>query len=151
MTTTQTQPTTLELKRTLKAPVALVYAAWTQPEQMVKWFGCNQVTNVIINQDFRVGGTYKIDMPLCENGKTVTMSGTFKEIVPNKKLVYTWSNSSTEFPADDTLVTVEFAAIGDTTELTLKHTNFKTEHSAQGHTQGWTDALEKFAALFANA
>jgi uncharacterized protein YndB with AHSA1/START domain len=157
MTTTQVQPTSLEISKTINAPVEKVFKAWTEPEQIAKWFGCNRVANLCVKQDLRVGGEYRIEGDYvpgmqcggADNKGAVAIYGQYKEIVINRKLVYTWTNSSTEHPAKDTLVSVEFIDRGNTTDLVLKHTNFALPASAEGHTQGWGECLEKFASLFA--
>jgi uncharacterized protein YndB with AHSA1/START domain len=146
MITAKTDAAVLEIKKTLKAPVEQVCSAWTEPEQISKWFGCDGATNKQISQDFRVGGDYKFEI-FNPDGKPITMYGSFKEIVPNRKLVYSWNNNSVEFPANDTLVTVEFIGKGDTTEIILSHSKFVKAETVQGHSMGWTAALEKFAAL----
>jgi uncharacterized protein YndB with AHSA1/START domain len=115
---------------------------------MSKWFGCGMTTSVLITQDFRVGGEYRIACH-CQDDELATMHGTFMEIEPNRKLVYSWNNTSTEYPANDTLVTVEFIDNGDTTEIVLQHTKFATALSAEGHSFGWNAALDKIAELFA--
>jgi uncharacterized protein YndB with AHSA1/START domain len=93
------------------------------------------------------GGEYKVVLTLTD-GEKVTMSGKFIEVIPNKKLVYSWNNTSKQYPAENTLVTVEFIDQGNTTELRLKHSQFAKPLSAQGHTMGWGDALDKLASLF---
>ena len=115
---------------------------------MTKWFGCFETQSVRIEQDFRVGGDYKIKINHSEN-ISVTMSGSFLEIVPNEKLVYSWNSDSVEYPAHNTLVTVEFFDKGATTEILLKHSKFDRPVSVQGHSMGWGGALDKFESLFA--
>ena len=148
MQTTKTDASALEMRKTLKAPVAKVFKAWTEPEQITKWFGCGKTESVRVTQDFRVGGEYRVDL-LCDDDENVSMFGTFLEIERDSKLVYTWNNTSAEYPAKDTLVTVEFIDKGDTTEMILKHSKFDKPVIAQGHTMGWGASLDKFAALFA--
>lgn len=148
MVETTTKGNTLEITRTINAPVEKVFRAWTEPEQLGKWFGCDQVHGATVLQDLRVGGQYRIDAA-CSDGNAALVTGTFKEIVPNQKLVYTWTNSSTEFPARDTLVTVEFFAKGSSTEIHLVHSNFALDRSAEGHTNGWQQCLDKLAQFVA--
>lgn len=116
---------------------------------MAKWFGCAKTGTVQIEQDLRVGGNFRVEMH-CTDGEIAIVHGTFKEIEPNKKLVYTWTNNSQEFPAEDTLVTVLFMGNGKETELRLKHQNFAKEISAQGHSMGWGASLDKFESLFSD-
>lgn len=148
---TQIQQTiTVEVSKLISAPVEKVFKAWIDPALMSKWFYSGDVNaGMRFEQDVRVGGKYRIDSPTCEEGKGASMSGIYKEIVPNKKLVFTWTNSSQEFPANDTLVTVEFVAKGDSTEVIIKHTNFVAQATAERHNMGWTALIEKLAVLFA--
>lgn len=148
VTASRVDTSILEIQRTIKAPVAKVFKAWTEPDQMNKWFGCNTADSVRISQDFKVGGEYRIDVH-CTDGRTVTASGSFLEIVPNRKLVYSWNNTSLEHPATDTLVSVEFIDKGDTTEISLTHSKFDRPVSVQGHSMGWGAALDKLEAFFA--
>lgn len=150
MTAVKNQPLSLELKKTIKAPLEVVYKAWIEPEQMQKWFGCDQCRGLKIAQDFRVGGQYRVDMHLA-NDTIMTVFGEYKEIIPNKKIVYSWSNNFPEIPADNTEVTVEFSFNGESTEVYLKHVNFQFEESATSHTSGWSFALDKLSKVFANA
>ena len=145
--TTETAPATLVITRTLAAPVDRVFRAWTEPDHIKNWFGCGKTAEIVMTQDFRVGGDFRIEMH-CTDGEVAVVNGTFKEIEPNKRLVYTWSNNSQEYPASNTLVTIDFVTISDTTEIQLKHSNFTTEVVRQGHTMGWDAAFDKFAALF---
>jgi len=150
MTLAKIENLTVTVRKTVKAPVEKAYKAWTEPEQIVKWFGCDRVTNIRVVQDFRVGGEYRIVGESCQGGGDMAVYGTYEEIVQNKKLVYTWSNESVEFPAQNTVVSVEFIARDDnTTEILLEHTRFASENSKLGHNQGWEQSLEKFANFVA--
>ncbi len=146
-TTSKAEVLTLNVTRTIKAPVELVYKGWTEPEQMRMWLGCLKTSSVKVTQDLRVGGEYRFDVS-CNDGEQVCMSGVYQKIEPNKKLVYTWNNTSKEFPASDTLVTVEFFAKGDATELKLTHANLNDANCLHGHTMGWGASLDRFVARF---
>lgn len=137
---------TVEIARTLKAPVDKVYKAWTESEQMTKWLGCVETGTVKVTQNLHVGGEFRFEITLVD-GNEVLMYGVYKEVETNRKLVYTWTNNSEQYPAKDTIVTVEFIAKGDLTELVLKHSNL-TEIAAQGHTLGWAASFDKFEKLF---
>ncbi len=149
MTQTQ-QKVTVEVRKVIIAPVDRVFKAWTEPDQLSKWLGGGAVAGVRAEQDVRVGGNYRVDFDYagCE-GKSGFMTGIYKEVVPNKKLVFTWTNSSDEFPAKDTVVTVEFIARDKGTEVIIKHTNFIAQATADRHNNGWEQSLEKLASLVA--
>jgi uncharacterized protein YndB with AHSA1/START domain len=135
--------TSLQIRRTLKAPVAAVYAAWTDPEEVNQWmaprddFGPTQATI-----DLRVGGGYSITMH-GPDGEVHRVSGVYREIEPNRKLVYTWAWQST--PERESLVTVEFHSSGPGTELVLTHTRFFDSEARDKHSHGWNGCLERFS------
>ncbi len=145
--TTNKTASSLKLQRTVSASVERVYKAWTEPEQMRKWFGCEYVTDIQVSQNLTVGGQYKVQMTTDPDGVVVTVHGVYKEVVPNKKLVYTWNSDSAEYPASDTLISVEFIERGKGTEIVLEHTNFALEKSVEGHSLGWTASFNKITEL----
>src|SRR5262249_27595014 len=112
MTQIQQQKLAVEVSKVINAPVEKVFRAWTEPGELEKWFGGGMITGLKVQQDASVGGQYRLDSVGCD-GKAGFVSGEYREIVPNKKLVFTWNNNKEEFPARDTLVTVEFNAKGD--------------------------------------
>jgi uncharacterized protein YndB with AHSA1/START domain len=147
MMLTKIENLTVEIKKTIKAPIKAVYAAWTEPDQMSKWMGCDQVRNVRAVQDFRVGGDYQIEMTKADTGKELIVSGQFKEIVPNKRVVYSWTSNFEDCPVENTLVAVEFVEVGNTTELILVHSKFPNEDAAQKHSQGWQGSIDKMVQI----
>ncbi len=135
MTLTEISTKKIEVSKELSAPVEKVFKAWTDPNHMKNWYNKNN-SEIHIQQDLRVGGTYSIQVTKGCDEKPVTVSGNYLEIVPNKKLVYSWTNSSEEHYAKDTIVTVEFIDKGNTTLLKLTHTNFATETAFSAHNTG---------------
>jgi uncharacterized protein YndB with AHSA1/START domain len=148
MITTKTE-NMLEMRRTFKVSPERMFQIWTEPEHMVNWFGCQKATKVEVEQDFRVGGEYRVAV-LLTDGEEVIMTGTFLEIAASSKLVYSWSNTSVEFPASDTLVCVEFIERPTGTEVVLTHSKFSKPVSVQGHSMGWGNCFENIAALLAD-
>lgn len=83
-TATKPEPLTLEVKKSVKAPVERVYKAWVEPAHISKWFGCGKVSDVRVVQDLRVGGEYRYEMH-CNDGEVAVVSGTYKEVVAEQK------------------------------------------------------------------
>ena len=79
----------LTIKRRLNAPPEKVYAAWTEPTHLTKWFGPEG--GVVERADLNVqpGGRYAIVFHT-QDGEQHHISGVYKEVVPNEKLVFTW-------------------------------------------------------------
>ena len=141
------EDTRLVLRRTYAAPVAAVYAAWTDPAQMKHWMGpSDDFGESEVAMDVRVGGRYRIVMH-APDGETHRVGGVFQEIVPGRKLVYTWAWEST--PERESVVTVEFKPAGEGTELVLTHQRFADTEARDKHQHGWSGCfvrLDRFLA-----
>ena len=136
----------LTLKRRINAPPAKVYAAWTDPAKIAVWFGPGPLENVIAETDVRVGGRFRVAMR-APDGEVHDVSGVYREVTPDEKLVFTWAWRST--PERESLVTVLLKPDGDGTLLTLIHEQFFDEAARDRHQSGWAgtlDKLEKFVA-----
>jgi uncharacterized protein YndB with AHSA1/START domain len=133
--------TSLQIRRVYKAPVAAVYAAWTQPEEMKHWMGPSDAFGEAeVTMDVRVGGRYRIVMH-SPDGETHRVGGVYREVVPNSKLVYTWAWEST--PERESLVTLEFVPSSAGTELVLTHQRFADLQARDKHNEGWIGCLNR--------
>jgi len=130
----------LTIKRRFNAPPKKVFAAWTEPAQVARWFGPGGITVLEAVFELRAGGRFMIHARGSE-GEDHRVSGTVREAVPNSKVVYTWAWQST--PERESLVTVEFTPDGDGTLLTLTHERFFDEGARDRHNGGWSAALDK--------
>jgi uncharacterized protein YndB with AHSA1/START domain len=133
----------LEIKRFIKAPRGRVYAAWTDPAQLKKWFGPENVKTRDLIADVRVGGRFRWDCTDPE-GKQVTISGEYRELQPGRKIVFTWQLEEDEDWKNHTsIVTVEFFDRVGGTEVHLTHEKLPNEASRDDHKQGWNSVLDK--------
>ena len=135
----------LTLKRRLNAPAEKVYAAWTDPEKIVKWFGPDAGPVTRAETDLRVGGRYIIAFNT-EDGERHQVGGVYREVVPNQKLVFTWAWHTT--PERESLVTITVKPDGAGSILTLLHEKFFDEAARDGHKRGWSGSLDKLEKLF---
>jgi len=135
----------LTIKRRFKAPPAKVYAAWSDPEKMKNWMGPGDVQKVVAECDLRVGGRYHIKMIMTDDEHDV--SGVYREIVPNEKLVFTWAWKST--PERESLVTVTFKDDNGGTVMTLLHEQFFDEDARDRHRAGWTSIMDRLETFLA--
>jgi len=97
-----------------------------------------------------VAGKFRWDVINCE-GKEVTIQGEYGEIVPGRKIVFTWKHCDDELWENQiSIVTVEFSDRNSGTELRLKHEHLPAEESREDRTpRGWNsvlDRLEKFVS-----
>ena len=140
----------VEIRRTFAATPEKVFQAWTDPSKMTRWFarGTEQNTVTRMEADARAGGRYVVNV-LSADGKTYHISGTYQEVRPPDKLVFTWLwEDAPDFW--EALVTIEFRRLGQSgfTELTLKHEKLAEKYRAD-HQKGWIscfDLLDKALA-----
>ncbi len=136
---------TLDLTRTFDTPREEVFRAWTEPEALKQWFAPSDAFSTPVAEvDLRVGGNYRIGMKPPDKDDLYIVGGTYQEIQPPEKLVFTlsWEQG---VDVGETLVTVEFRDLGDSTEVVLSHERFPTEESRDKHAEGWNGCLERLA------
>lgn len=142
------EDTTLVIKRLIKASRDRVYAAWTDPDQIGKWFGPKEITTRLIEIDPRVRGKYRWDLTSPE-GEEMTAYGEYRELQPNRKIVFTWQWADDEDWKDHTsVVTIELEDAEGGTELHFRHENLPSEASRDRHTEGWNSLLDRLGEFF---
>jgi uncharacterized protein YndB with AHSA1/START domain len=141
-------PTTpsLTLKRRIGASPEKVYAAWTDPAQIARWWGPEQAETLSAELDARVGGRFRIVFRT-PDGEEHDVSGTYREVAPGERLVFTWVWRT--MPERQSLVTVTLKRDGDGTLLTLQHEQFFDQAARDRHRSGWTGTLDKLEKYFA--
>jgi uncharacterized protein YndB with AHSA1/START domain len=139
MATTTVKPS-LTIKRRFKASPEKVFNAWADPEKVKYWMGPGEVKVLRTEGDARTGGRFRWVMR-APNGEDHDVSGTYREVIPNEKLVFTWAWKST--PERESLVTLTFKPDGDGTSFTMVHEQFFDDAARDSHNKGWTNAMDK--------
>jgi uncharacterized protein YndB with AHSA1/START domain len=130
---------TLVVRRRIKSTPEQLFAAWTQPELLVRWWGPEGVTCPAAEIDLRVGGSYRIANRF-PDGKVVWIAGIFDTIEPPYRLVYTWRLESQKGPVER--VTVCFEAHEASTEVIVTHERIPSEAARTSHEHGWIGCLD---------
>ena len=148
----------LQLTRVFDAPRELVFKAWTDANQFQQWFGaaaCDGRSLQSVKVDARVGGKYRLQVRK-DDGEFFTTVGFYREVKPPERLIFTWAfekdGSGDEFgetEPPEMLVTVEFKARGQQTELVLTHEKFASAESRGRHEEGWTRCLNELGKFVA--
>jgi uncharacterized protein YndB with AHSA1/START domain len=124
--------------RRINASPAKVWAAITRPDQMIQWWGPDAGPTLRADVDVRPGGRFSVVFRLL-NGDEYNPTGIYREVIPERKLVFTW-----DLPGErESLVTFLLKPILGGTELTLLHEHLPDEAERDSHEQGWSGLLDK--------
>jgi len=135
----QPQPDSLQLRRTFAAPRDRVFRAWTDAKQFPLWFHPSTDHTTIVSQmDLKVGGAYSLEMHH-KSGNVHKLSGTYQQIKPPEKLVFTW-RWATDPPGQESVVSLEFHDLGNA-----------TAESREQHNHGWMGCFEQLQGYLAQA
>lgn len=140
MSASQTE--TLRFRRRFEAPREAVFRAWTDPKQLMTWWGPKGFTTPLAEIDLRENGRYRIAMQPKE-GPVRYLSGTYVEVKPPERLVMTWSSQgSSQHDGYESLLTIEFIAHSAvTTEVVLTHERLPDLYVGDFEA-GWMSTLE---------
>jgi uncharacterized protein YndB with AHSA1/START domain len=145
--------------RTFEAPADKVWQAWTDPEQLKRWWGPDNVTITECEIDLRVGGRVYIVMEATEamgeyKGTRWPMEGKFTAVEPNSRLTYeakAWTEGDEEGTTLEQTQEITFAEDNGKTKMSLKVTLHKIGPKAgmavEGMKWGFNqqfDKLDKF-------
>jgi uncharacterized protein YndB with AHSA1/START domain len=132
----------IRLERLLPAPVADVFAAWTEPARMARWLSPRGRAEV--DADVVVGGRLRVVM--VDGDVRIEHDGEFLEVQPPTRLSFTWRSRFTgERPS---VVTVELHDEDGSTRLVLDHDQLP-EEARPSHEGGWDAMLERLSTLVA--
>lgn len=132
----------LVVTRTVNGPARLVFEAWTKPELFRRWwvpksFG---LTLLSCEMDVRVGGQYRLVFP--HEGSTMEFFGTYLEVTPNSRLV--WTNEEGD---GKTVTTVTFEENAGKTLLVVHDLYPSKEALDSGSTGALPEALDQLDEL----
>ena len=150
MTAKAADKVSLEIKRVINAPRDRVYAAWTDPALLRKWFGPENVRTRDLVADAREGGQFRWDLTNPE-GEEMTVVGEYRELQPGRKVVFTWQwQDDEDWEGHKSIVTVELFDCDGGTEVRLIHEQLPSEESRDRHSEGWTSLLKKLEKFVGN-
>jgi len=134
----------LIVRRRIQAPPEKLFAAWTDPAQLLRWWGPEGVICADAQVDLRPGGSYRIAnrMP---DGALLWICGVFELIEAPHRLTYSWQLEGRAGPAER--VTVQFVRQGDDTEVVITHERIVDAAARSGHERGWLGCLDGLARL----
>lgn len=151
----------LVLERVVDVPVEKVWAAWTQPELIVRWFTPAPWKTVACELDLRPGGRFSTTME-SPDGEQFPNEGCVLEVVPQRRLTWTSvlavgfrptppANGADDMPFT-AVIAMEPDDAGTRYTATVIHPDAQTaaRHRDMGFHDGWGAALDQLVALCAS-
>jgi uncharacterized protein YndB with AHSA1/START domain len=139
----------LQLSRRFDAAPERVFDAWLRRD-WGDWLPPRGAHCTVTHLEPRVGGRYQMSMTM-PDGRTVQISGVYKEVVRPTKLVLTWLGN---YNSQETIITLTFKLDGTGTLMQLRQEGFANAELREGYNIGWTGengSFDKLAALLAKA
>lgn len=142
----------LVLERVVPVPVEAVWAAWTNPDHVVKWFTPRPWSTVACEIDLRPGGIFRTVMRSPE-GEDSDNVGCFLEVVEKERLVFTDALGPDYRPQADPFMTAEvnLTPEGDGTRYVAiarhRDASQRKAHEDMGFHQGWATALDQLVEV----
>lgn len=143
----------LVLERIIEAPAETLYRCWTEPELMKQWFVPKPWTLAKVEQDVRPGGKSLVVMQDPE-GNEYPNPGTYLEVVPGKKLVFTDAFTEGWVPTDKAFMVaiVTFEDLGNGKTRYIARARHWTDedvkqHVEMGFHEGWGQTADQLAEL----
>jgi uncharacterized protein YndB with AHSA1/START domain len=144
--------TEIVVTRVFKAPRAVVFNFWTDPEQLAKWWGPVGYHNPRedVAMDRHVGGRFQLRMVETATGAEVWVRGEIAELVEPEVLAIDMDvPRPIGLPPMKTRVRVEFHDLGDTTRVTLRQGPFLTTEQREQTATGWDQSFDTIDQLLA--
>src|SRR5437763_905535 len=137
---------TIRLHRVLRATTERIYRAFLDPDAMAKWLPPNGFTGKDHHMDARVGGTYKMSFTNFSTGKSHSFGGTYRELTPHQRIVYTDKFDDPNLPGEmQTTITLKQVSCG--TELNIVQEGVPAVIPAEACYLGWQESLTLLAKL----
>jgi uncharacterized protein YndB with AHSA1/START domain len=142
----QSDELTLDMTRVLPARRRVVFAAFSDPNELAKWWGPAGFNTPSLELHARVGRRYRIEMQPPQ-GDRFYLTGDFREVDPPSRIACTFVWEDPDPNDVDTVVDLSFRDLGESTEVALDQGPFKTEARRRLHRDGWTDSFDKLEHL----
>jgi len=138
------------MERVFDAPRELVFEAMTKPEHVKRWWGPRRTTCTVCEIDFRVGGSWRYTLRT-PDGRDVTFTGVYREIVPPERIVSTERYEEPRFGNPEWQTTLTLEEIDGKTKMTSRvlHPSVQNRdaHIGSGMESGAVETFDRLEEL----
>ena len=139
-------PNTVRLHRVFATTPEKIYRAFLEPDAVASWLPPYGYICTVHELDSKVGGTHRMSFRNFTTGGSHSFGGTYIELVPGKRLVYTDKFDDPNLPGE-LKVTVTLKAVAIGTDITIEQTGIPDAIPAEACYLGWQDSLQKLERL----
>jgi uncharacterized protein YndB with AHSA1/START domain len=140
---------TVHIERTFQAPADKVFAAWTNPEVLRRWWQAERGWETSEAEvDLRVGGAVRVVMHDPEQERDHGGGGAYTEIEPPTRLAFTWLWDG---DTRRTLIEIDFEERDGATTVRFTHSGLWDEESVRSHEGGWSTILDNLGLMLDGA
>jgi uncharacterized protein YndB with AHSA1/START domain len=137
---------TIRLHRVIATTPEKVYRAFLEADAVASWLPPYGFLCTVHELDAKVGGKHRMSFRNFTTGNSHSFGGTYVELVPNQRLVYTDSFDDPNLPEEMT-VTVNLKAVSTGTEVHIEQAGVPDIIPPEGCYLGWQDSLDKLIRL----
>jgi uncharacterized protein YndB with AHSA1/START domain len=139
--------TTLRLERLIPSPPEILFALWTEPAQLVRWWAPDGYEPEIDTLDTRPGGRWRTILRR-PDGSQLATSGVYRIVEPPRRLVFTWAwEEASGARGHETEVMVSFEPAPGGTRLVLVQQRFESTQARHNHSNGWSASFDRLAKI----
>ncbi|MGD9945812.1 MAG: SRPBCC family protein [Burkholderiaceae bacterium] len=139
-------PSTIRLHRVIATKPDKVYRAFLESDAVASWLPPYGFLCTVHELDARVGGSHRMSFRNFTTGNSHSFGGTYVELVPEQRLVYTDKFDDPNWPGE-MRVTVMLKAVSVGTEISIEQEGVPDVIPPEACYLGWQDSLHKLAKL----
>ncbi|WP_323717878.1 SRPBCC family protein [Paracoccus aminovorans] len=139
-------PHTIRLHRVIATRPEKLYRAFIEPDAVASWLPPYGFLCTVHELEAKVGGRHRMSFRNFTTGDSHAFGGTYLELVPGKRLVYTDRFDDPNMPGEMT-VTVDLKQVSVGTEIAIEQQGVPDLIPAEACYLGWQDSLRKLAKL----
>lgn len=137
----------LRLERLIPSPPQFLFALWTEPDQLVRWWSPEGFETLVTELDTKPKGRWRTVLR-AGDGRQEAVSGIYRVVEPPHRLVFTWAWENANGARDhESEVTVTFEPVPGGTRLVLLQQRFESKDSRDRHERGWSFSIDQLLNL----